>query len=101
MVWNYKNTSSYPNLEVKDYTPAQEQEVFITYNHEEYYSNRIRTQDDGTFVFPNLLKGHYRIFVYSEDVYTGGTADIPVSVEVEITETNQVIVLDDIDIENH
>ncbi len=101
MLWNYKKSSAPPNLEVKDYTPAQELPVYIVYNHGDFYEDRIRTQGDGTFVFPNLLKGHYRIFVYSEDIYTGSTADFIISRELEITETNQVLVLDDFEIETY
>lgn len=98
---NYTNESVYPNLEIKDDGPvaAQDIEVYIVYNNESNYSDRIRTQGDGSFSFPNLLKGHYRIYLYSEDVITGGTEDIVRSVEVEITEVNQVIELEEIIIE--
>lgn len=99
MVINYKNSSSYPNLEIKDITPAQEQEVYIIYNNEDFYSDRIRTQGDGTYVFPNLLIGTYTVFAYSEDVITISTANFVKKIEFEITEKNQVVTLDDIIIE--
>jgi hypothetical protein len=101
IVTNYNNTSTYPNLEMKDRTPAQEQEVYLTYNNEDFYCERIRTQGDGTFVFPNLLIGKYSIYVYSEDVITGGTANIVKKVEIEITQKGEVISLDDIHIDKH
>lgn len=101
IVTNYKNSSSYPNLVIKDITPAQEQEVYITYNNESFYSDRIRTQGDGTFVFPNLLLGKYTIFVYSDDVITGSTEMIVKKAEVEITQKGQVVTLEDLHIEKH
>lgn len=99
MLINYRNESSYPNLEIKDITPAQEQEVYITYNNATVYTDRIRTQPDGTFEFNHLLKGNYTIFVYSEDVITGKTAMVTKEVIVEITELNQSVALETINIE--
>ncbi|MFB6340347.1 hypothetical protein ACE1ET_01425 [Saccharicrinis sp. FJH62] len=98
MVTNYKNSSTYPNLVIKDITPAQEQEIYITYGNHTFYDDRIRTQDDGTFEFRNLIKGTYRIFVYSEDV-TGGTANIVKEVFATITEDGQYVELSNISIE--
>lgn len=90
MVTNYKNSSSWPYLEEKDVTPAQEQEVYITYGNHPFYDERTRTQDDGTFYFRNLIKGTYRIFLYSEDV-TGGTAYITKEYYVTIDEDMQEV----------
>lgn len=99
MVTNYKNSSTYPNLVIKDVTPAQEQEVYITYGTHTFYDDRIRTQDDGSFEFNHLIKGEYRIFVYSEDI-VGGTAYKVIEAFVEVTDNGQVIELEDtIDIE--
>jgi hypothetical protein len=66
--------------------PMKEEPVYIIYNHEDFYRDRIRTSDDGTFKFPDLLMGHYTIFVYSS--YTTE------SISIDITERNQKIVLD-------
>lgn len=99
MLINYKNGSSYPNLEIKDVTPAQEQDVYITYNNADVYTDRVRTQPDGTFEFDHLLKGNYTIFVYSEDVITGKTSMVVKEAKVEITESDQSEVLEDIYIE--
>lgn len=92
---NYKNSSTPDNLVIKDITPAQEQEVYLTYNNEDFYCERIRTQGDGTFVFSNLLIGKYTIFVYSEDVETGDTDDVVIKVEVEISQPGQTIKIED------
>lgn len=94
---NYKKSSVYPNLEISDIFGAQEKEVYLIYNDEDFYCERIRTQGDGTYVFSNLLIGKYVVFVYSEDVYSNsGVADIVKKATVEITQKGEVIVLDDI-----
>jgi len=85
---NYKNTSEYPFLEVKDTSFAQEQEVYLIYNNRDYYDDRIRTSYNGYFEFSNLIPGEYEIFTYSEDI-TGGTEDVVVSHKVTITEPEQ------------
>lgn len=95
---NYKNTSEWPFLEVKDTSYAQEHEVYLVYNNREFYDERIRTSYDGYFEFSNLIPGEYEIFTYSEDV-TGGTEDIPVIKTVTITEENQEVDLGEIFIE--
>lgn len=99
MLINYKNESQYPNLQIKDISPAQELEVYISYNNEAFYSERIRTHKDGTFEFNHLLKGKYSIYVYSEDVITGKTEMVVKEVKVDITELEQVVVLEDIVVE--
>jgi hypothetical protein len=99
MLINYKNESQYPNLQIKDISPAQEMEVYMTYNNAEFYTERIRTHKDGTFEFNHLLKGSYAIYVYSEDVITGKTELIVKEVKVNITELEQTIVLEDIIVE--
>lgn len=92
---NYQNSSTWPNLVVKDTSLAQEQEIYITYGNHIFYEDRIRTSFDGTFVFQDLIKGQYKIFLYSEDV-SGGTEDIVVSLETEITGEFQEIDLGDV-----
>jgi hypothetical protein len=93
IVTNYKNSSVYPNMQVKDVTPAQEVDVYLVYGNHAGYNERIRTGYDGTFTFRNCIKGKYKIYVYSEDI-KGGTAQIPVIREIEVIDTEQVVNLD-------
>jgi hypothetical protein len=95
-IWviNYKNTSEYPNLKVKDITLAQDQDIYIQYGKHPFYDKRIATSSDGTFIFQNLIKGKYRIFYYSEDI-TGHTAMIVKESEIEIKENNQYVEIKD------
>jgi len=92
---NYLNSSQWPHLVVKDTSLAQEQEVYLIYGEHRFYDERIRTNYDGTFTFENLIKGKYKIFLYSEDV-SGGTQDEVWDIDKEITEEKQNIVLNDI-----
>ncbi len=87
---NYKNSSVYPFLEVKDTSYAQEHEVYLTYGAHEFYDERIRTSYNGYFEFNDLIPGDYEIFTYSEDK-TGATERIPVIRNVTITEPKQEI----------
>lgn len=95
---NYQNGSEWPNLVIKDVSPAQEQEVYLTYGTHEIYDERIRTDADGSFVFQNLIKGNYTIYVYSEDL-TGATKKKVVEFEVVINDANEIVVLDPIRID--
>ena len=95
---NYLNSSSYPNLVVKDISLAQDQEIYLIYGKHPSFDARIRTNFDGTFNFRNLIKGKYKIYLYSEDI-KGGTQNIVISREVEIKSEFEVINLGDIYIE--
>ncbi|MCF8346707.1 MAG: hypothetical protein K9G38_05805 [Bacteroidales bacterium] len=90
MLINYKNTSVYPNLEIKDTSFAQEHEVYLIYGAHKYYDERIRTGYNGYFESRNLIRGDYEIYTFSEDV-AGGTEDIPKIKKVTITEEDQSI----------
>jgi hypothetical protein len=96
IVWviNFRNSSSWPQLIEKDYTPAQEQEIYLQYGNHLFYDERIRTSHDGTFTFTNLIKGKYLIFLYSED-RKGGTEKVLVKKEIEITHNHQHVVIQD------
>jgi hypothetical protein len=108
-----------------------DQDVFIIYgDNDNLYDDNYKTSYDGSFGFESLRKGTYTIFVYSDcESDTNGLASIYQSdpeyanqlsstiwhpdcvsgnyakkVEVEITENNQLINIDDIirfDIENN
>lgn len=82
-----------------DTTFAQAEDVYLVYGNHDYFDERTRTHYDGTYTFNNLIKGTYKIYVYSEDV-TGGAEDIPVIRQVEIDEENQHIVIPDVYINN-
>ena len=71
-----------------DTTFAYDTPVYLVYENDETYCDRVRVLDDGSVAFPNRLVGKYRIFVYSEDRSDNG-AFIPRSVHVEVTQPTQ------------
>jgi hypothetical protein len=75
---------------IKDTTLAQDEDVYLIYEDDEFYSERLRTLYDGTFVFPNLIKGNYLIIFYADDV-NGGIEKMPVKVPATINETYQTV----------
>jgi hypothetical protein len=95
---NYYNSTSWPNLVVKDTSFAQEKEVYLKIGIAGVYDERIRTRYDGTFEFNGLIPGNYRVYLYSEDV-TGATQYIVKSFDVEITGEFQLTELGDIYVE--
>ena len=80
---------------VIDTTRAQEAAVYLRYEDNPEYTERIRTLNDGTFAIPNLIKGNYSIMVYSEDT-GGGTEKIGIVKTTRITEQGQKVDLGDI-----
>ena len=47
--------------------PGEEIDVYIVYGNDDFYSDKTTTFYDGSFVFNYLRKGHYQVFVYSDD----------------------------------
>lgn len=52
----------------KDTLMATDLPVYIRYGTHQQYDDRIRTQEDGSFYFTNLIPGDYTIYVFSEDI---------------------------------
>lgn len=114
---NYKNTAEppYREADIKDITPAQKEDVFLIYNDNQTFDEDVETNYEGTFCFTNLIRGKYRIYVYSEDLPGGeydfnsdnvirdpnskGTPDLVLYQDIEITTRGEKIQLDDFYIE--
>lgn len=76
-------------LLIRDTIPAQDVDVYLIYEDDPHYFERTRTLWDGKFTFQNLLKGTYRVYVYSEDI-EGGSKLVPVEKEVDINTADGV-----------
>ncbi len=78
---------------------AADENVYIVYGDGDYYNDKTKTNYDGTFKFNYLRKGTYSIFVYSDDS-TGEEESGKTTLwkTVEIKDTKQELVLDDITI---
>ncbi len=70
-------------LYIIDTAYAQELDVYLVYEDDLYYSERVQTLYDGTFAFPDLIKGNYRVFVFADDI-KGGSEQVPVMKNVSI-----------------
>lgn len=93
-VWVLNYNSEYTEINSSYYGPNED--VFLIYGDDVVYSKSFETSYEGSYRFKYLRKGKYKVFVYSEDT----TGSIPGGIfavirEVEITEKNQNIVLDD------
>ena len=97
-VINYVNGSTWPNLVIHDISYAMEQEVYLTYNHKDFYEDRVRTQHNGYFEFSKLIPGEYEVFLYSDDV-TRQTDRVVLKFEVTVEDFDQEIDLGEITIE--
>ena len=71
----------------------------IIYEDHEYYIERTRTLADGSYVFPNLLKGKYKIVAFADD-FAGGYEKVERYETVEIRNIDDEIIVDTIYIEN-
>ena len=88
---NYANDFYY----IIDTTNAQELPVYLRYEDNPEYIERIRTLNDGTFAITNLIKGHYTLLVYSEDT-NGGTENIGIIRNPHIEALEQIVNVGDI-----
>jgi len=99
-------SSIYGKVYAKDYNStftvflegyyAQDEDVYIIYGDDKSFSDRVRTNYDGTFEFKYLRKGTYHIYTYSKDSTLQTNAMIPVITDVEITKNNQDIPTNDL-----
>ena len=51
---------------------GQDVDVYLIYGNKTSFDIRVRTSYDGTFEFTNLIKGNYKIFVYTAQRNAGG-----------------------------
>lgn len=79
---------------IREYYAAEER-VYIVYGDDDFYGDEIRTHHDGTFRFDYLTKGSYQVYAYKFCANCPSKVE-PEIVEVEITENDQQIVLEDI-----
>jgi hypothetical protein len=84
---------------------GQDVEVYIIYGTESnFFNDRIRTSYDGSFEFPYLAKGKYRVFVYEQcfntvdDPCPSGMREVLRS--AEITKNKSTVDLGDITIKD-
>ncbi len=77
---------------------APEEDVYIMYGSDTIYSERTRTNFDGSYRFEYLRPGTYTIFAYSKNLNTKLPPPLPVSKTVAIVSNNQIVPVEDIEI---
>jgi hypothetical protein len=87
---NYMNNGA----DIKDISFAQEQDIYLIYNDHKTFDLRSRTNYDGVFQFPYLIKGKYTVYIYSENI-NGATQRFAHKKDVLITEDYQEVMLTD------
>jgi hypothetical protein len=103
-------SSVYGKVYVKDYnaefTVLKEEYygpniwVYIIYGDNKDYSDRIRTNYEGTYEFKYLRPGSYTIYTYSKDSTLQTLAEVAVIQQVDIPKKKQEIELPDLIIFN-
>ena len=82
---------------LKDEYYSQGDNVYITYGDNPAVQEKTKTSYDGTFEFPYLRKGKYKVFVVSKDSTSPDlTATISIIKEVEITAKKQTVQIPEI-----
>jgi len=77
---------------------APDQKVYIIYGDNIAYDDEVQTSYDGTFKFQFLRQGDYTVYVYSDCLNCPGATEAKIA-QVNISDNNQVVNLDDITIE--
>jgi hypothetical protein len=80
---------------IKDEYYGVDEAVYIIAGNDPSYFQRIRTGPDGTFWFPNLRIGKYKVYSLSNNCAVPGKTE-PIILEVEITKKSQKFVTEDI-----
>lgn len=80
---------------LKDEYYGIDETVYIIAGDDPSYFERVRTGPDGTFWFPHLRMGKYKVYALSNNCAVPGERE-PIIKEVEITKKNQQFVTEDI-----
>jgi energy-converting hydrogenase Eha subunit B len=85
---NQGKTETYDNDYQAD-GPVVDERVYIIYDEEDFYSEAVRTDENGNYQFKGLTKGDYLVFAFSLDtVSTGGLLhQVEVSASIEKNKT--------------
>ncbi len=69
--------------------PIVEERVYLIYGGEDFYSEDVRTDDQGRYQFRGLRKGNYTIYSFSKNASSGILERV--EVEAEITKNKTVV----------
>lgn len=83
--------------ELRDEYYGVDERVYIIAGDDPSYFENVRTGPEGTFWFPYLRKGKYKIYAVSKNCDIPGQ-DEPVYLNVEITERKQEVLTENLEI---
>lgn len=81
--------------------PSQDVRVYIRYDTDSVYFDDMRTDANGTYQFENLIIGNYTIYAYSDCINCGITGKEIKSVNVVVSEKDEIVTADDLYIEKY
>jgi hypothetical protein len=73
--------------------PAQDLDIYLAYNNHEGYDIKTRTDENGNFRIPNLIKGKYKIYMLYKALHPNKEAEKSVVNTLSVTLKNQEITL--------
>lgn len=71
--------------------PIADERVYIIYGEEDFYSESVRTDENGRFQFNGLTRGDYRVFALSVDTLSATGQMTRSELSASITEKKQVV----------
>lgn len=72
--------------------PDEERDVYIMYGDDDFYSDKTDTHYDGTFRFPYLRKGNYKVYAYSDDTLgVSESGKVPVIESIHIDKNGKTV----------
>ncbi len=95
-VYAYDYNAEYTILRAQYYAP--DEDVYIIYGDDSIFSDRTRTNYDGSYRFKYLRPGTYTVFVYSENLETKLPPNYPIKKTLTILTDNQTVFVEDIEI---
>ncbi len=66
-------------------------DVYIIFEDGKGYGDKVKTGFDGSFNFNHLVPGNYKLYVYSDDTTMLSSSQIPITIPVTITKSNQLV----------
>lgn len=71
--------------------PIADERIYLIFGEEDFYSESVRTDENGQFQFKGLTRGDYRVYALSVDTLSATEGMIRSEVAVSITEKKQVV----------
>jgi len=95
-VYAYDYNAEMTNLRTEYYAP--DEDVYIIYGEDSIFSDRMRTNFDGSYRFKYLRPGEYTIYAYSKNIETKLPPLYAVKKIVTILPDQELVTVEDIEI---